>query len=632
MRAAALYKNRRVGINKLYLRLLVCLALSSVYLVTAESTTTSDDPPPNFVVFFVDDLGYGDLGFTGHPTTKTPNLDSLAFSGKILTTWYSGCNVCTGSRASLMTGRQFARTGLPGVIGPDCAYGLNLKEITIAEQLKKGGYSTGILGKWHLGQREVYLPGNRGFDYYLGIPFSDDMGVAWESSCPADGQPVKEETTTPHNNKVSDDFDDEHDDWPTRDLYEKMGLMDAKLSTDENEDSENLEEPDKGTKWLPLVYQEFNKTRVLEQPVDFTTLAEKYSNFATTFIEHHHNASKPFFLYVPFSHVHCTHPGTTTEKQYAGCDFRNTTTRGIYGDALAETDWIAGNIVKKVRDLGLEENTLILFTSDNGPWMTMHLSGGSAGLFTGRYAEGYTNTAKGTTWEGGIREPAFAYWKGKITPFTRTSEVISSLDVFPTLSALAGIPLPDDRPFDGKDMSEILLNEGGKSKHDFLFFYGTCSGEKYWSISSVRHGKYKAHWCTAPGLGPYNRTELTKRYNPPLLFDIEKDPSEAEPISFNKMPKKEEDLLAMKRILAAYAMEKSTFQFGKIKKEPDGPGEGPGQYAVCCDRSKDCYCKDQVGIFNLGTKKHHDEYHKALGKEEPLPPLTRYQGMLRNVE
>jgi arylsulfatase A len=93
--------------------------------------------------------------------------------------------------------------------------------------------------------------------------------------------------------------------------------------------------------------------------------------------------------------------------------------------------------------------------------------------------------------EGGIREPAFAYWKGKITPFTRTPEVISSLDVFPTLSALAGIPLPDDRPFDGKDMSKILLDEDGKSQHDFLFFYSTCSGEDYWSVSSVRHGKYK---------------------------------------------------------------------------------------------------------------------------------------------
>jgi len=601
----------------------ILIALN-LYLILAESSTSSKDRAPNFIVFFVDDLGYGDLGFTGHPTTKTPNLDNLAWNGKILTTWYSGCNVCTGSRASLMTGRQFGRTGLPGVIGPDCSYGLNLEEITIAEQLKKGGYSTAIVGKWHLGQRRVYLPGNRGFDYYLGIPFSDDMGVGWESSCPA------EQSTKDVPFSVNRDVGGHSDGgWLAKSMYEEMGLMDAKSFADDKND--NLRDDDKGTKWLPLVYQKFNQTRILEQPVDFTSLAEKYSDFATSFIEDHRDSSKPFFLYVPFSHVHTTAPGSTMESQYAGCKFQNTTKRGIFGDALAETDWIVGNIVEKVRHLGLEENTLILFTSDNGPWMARGLSGGSEGLFTGRFAEGYTNTAKGSTWEGGIREPAFAYWKGKITPFTRTSEVISSLDVFPTLSALAGIPLPDDRPFDGKDMSKILLSQNGKSEHDFLFFYGTCSGEPYWSISSVRHGKYKAHWCTAPGLGHYKES-LIKKYDPPLLFDVEKDPSEAEPISFNKIPTKNEDLLAMRRILAAYAMEKSTFQFGNIAQEPDGDEEGPGHYALCCDRSKDCYCKDRVGILNLGTKKHHDRYHESLGKEEPLPPRTRYQNMLQNLE
>eukprot|EP00536_Pseudo-nitzschia_multiseries_P001825 jgi/Psemu1/322277/estExt_fgenesh1_pg.C_230042 len=600
------------------------LVALNLCLIVAETTTNSNDRSPNFIVFFVDDLGYGDLGFTGHPTSKTPTLDQLAWNGKILTTWYSGCNVCTGSRAALMTGRQFARTGLPGVIGPDCPYGLNLDEITIAEQLKKGGYSTAIVGKWHLGQRKVYLPGNRGFDYYLGIPFSDDMGIGWESSCPAKQSAFDD--IFPVNKDI---WGQSSSGWSARSMYEEMGFTDAKSLVDQQKN--NLRDDDKGTKWLPLVYQKFNQTRILEQPVDFTSLAEKYSNFATSFIEDHQNSSNPFFLYVPFSHVHTTAHGSTRENQYAGCNFRDTTKRGIFGDALAETDWIAGNIVKKVRDLGLEEDTLILFTSDNGPWMARGLSGGSEGLFTGRFAKGYTNTAKGSTWEGGIREPAFAYWKGKIAPFTRTSEVISSLDVFPTLSALAGIPLPDDRPFDGKDMSKILLNKDAKSEHDFLFFYSTCSGEPYWSISSVRHGKYKAHWCTAPGLGHFNAS-LTKRYDPPLLFDIEKDPSEAEPISVNTMPTKNEDLRAMRRILAAYAMEKSTFEFGNITQEPDGDGEGPGQYALCCDRSEDCYCKDRVGILNLGTKKHHDRYHKVLGKEEPLPTRTRYQSILRNLE
>ena len=293
-----------------------------------------------------------------------------------------------------MTGRQFARTGLPGVIGPDCSYGLNLDEITIAEHLKKAGYATGIVGKWHLGQRKVYLPGNRGFDYYLGIPFSDDMGVAWESSCPAqDGQDSENVAATPIEETA--DKQEHTEEWPTRDLYERMGMMDARHASIKNEHRQTEKpKPDKGAKWLPLVYQELNETRILEQPVDLTTLAEKYSKFATTFIEKHRE--EPFFLYVPFSHVHCTASNNTNEKQYAGCAFRDSTQRGTYGDALAETDWIAGTIVQKIRDLGIEEDTLILFTSDNGPWMTMGLSGGSEGLFTGRFAEGYTNTGKGT--------------------------------------------------------------------------------------------------------------------------------------------------------------------------------------------------------------------------------------------
>jgi hypothetical protein len=141
----------------------------------------------------------------------------------------------------------------------------------------------------------------------------------------------------------------------------------------------------------------------------------------------------------------------------------------------------------------------------------------------------------------------------------------------------------------------------------------------------------KAHWCTAPGLGHFNES-LTKRYDPPLLFDIEKDPSEADPISFNEMPTKKEDSMAMNRILKAYAMEKSTFQFGNITQEPDGPGEEPGKYALCCDRSRECNCNDRTGIFNLGTKEHHDQYHKALGNGEPSPPRTKYQNMLQSLE
>ena len=137
----------------------------------------------------------------------------------------------------------------------------------------------------------------------------------------------------------------------------------------------------------------------------------------------------------------------------------------------------------------------------------------------------------------------------------------------------------------------------------------------------------QAHWCTAPGLGHFNES-TTRRYDPPLLFDVEKDPSEAEPISYNKMPEKEEDLEAMQRIVAAYANEKATFQFGTIHQEPDGEGEGPGRYALCCDRSQHCYCNhENIGILNLGTGKHHRLYHETIGVEEPFPQ-TEYQSLL----
>eukprot|EP00957_Ditylum_brightwellii_P037506 2836286-Ditylum_brightwellii.AAC.1 len=267
---------------------------------------------------------------------------------------------------------------------------------------------------------------------------------------------------------------------------------------------------------------------------------------------------------MPLSHVHTT--SNTAELQYSGCNFKGTTKRGRFGDALAESDWIVGNVMQKLKDLNLEEDTLVLFTSDNGPWMIRGLSAGSHGLFTGRYA-GYWNTGKGSNWEGGIRMPAFAYWKGKIAPMSRSAEIVSSMDVFPTLSALADIPLPTNRVYDVENL-----------------------------------------------IGPFQVSgmgENITQYDPPLLFNIDKDPSEAYPISFNEMPTQPEDAAAMQRILKAYAMEKATFEYGRITPEPDQPGEGPGKYGVCCDRSNDCHCnnneeKDILGIFNLGTKEHHD--------------------------
>ena len=161
--------------------------MSHFLLLAASLAARAPLDKPNVVMLFVDDLGYGDVGFNGHPTTMTPAIDKLAWEGKTLTTWYSACPVCSCSRASLMTGRQWSRFGIPGVFSPTTSSGLPLNETTMAHQLKKAGYATGIAGKWHLGQRDAYLPAARGFDAYLGIPYSDDMGLARATPCNRSG-------------------------------------------------------------------------------------------------------------------------------------------------------------------------------------------------------------------------------------------------------------------------------------------------------------------------------------------------------------------------------------------------------------------------------------------------------------
>jgi len=451
------------------------------------------------------------------------------------------------------------------------------------------------------------------------------MGNGIASSCPADLG-----TAASFENDAGTWNDDENLSGWYKEQYDALGLLHA--ACQESDTCKHLDDEDPAGHFLPLVLQKSNQTHILEQPLDFTTLADKYNEFAMGFLEEHKNS--PFFLYMPFSHVHTTSK-SQPEMQYAGCAHKGSTRRGPFGDALAEADWIVGNIVQKLEELALDKDTLILFTSDNGPWLLRSLSGGSEGLFTGRYS-GYWDTGKGSNWEGGIREPAFAYWAGTIQPFSRSTEVISSMDVFPTLSKLAGVDLPKDRAFDGRDASEILLKEGGKSQHDYLFFYGTCNGGPYHTVTAVRHGKYKAHWCTAPGLAQWHMN-LTKHYDPPLMFNIEKDPSETLPLNApNEPPHNKEDSEALNRILRAHAMELATFEFGNIIPIPDGPDEGPGHYGLCCDRSRGCNCTDQtpanVGIFNLGTKTHHDKYHYILGEEAPSPPRTGTQRKLQEVE
>ena len=399
---------------------------------------------PNMVVIFCDDLGYGDLGTFGHPTIHTPNLDNMAAEGQKWTSFYVAASVCTPSRAALLTGRYPIRSGMCSderrVLFPDSAGGLPDTEITIAEALKDVGYATACIGKWHLGHLDQYLPTEHGFDYYYGIPYSNDMDYVGGD-----------------NRHAKLRFEPEIEYWD-----------------------------------VPLI----RNKEVIERPADQNTITKRYTEEATQFIRD--NSDQPFFLYMPHSMVHT--PLFASEK------FDDTSPRGLYGDVMAEIDWSVGEILNTLREEGLAENTLVVFTSDNGPWLSMLQAGGSAGLL---------RMGKGTTWEGGMREPTIFYWPGRIEPGV-VMDMGSTLDLFPTACSLAGAEVPDDRVMDGYDLSPVLFN-GESSPRDSLIYY---RGEQ---IFAARKGPYKTHYITQ---GAYGMGMERTAHETPLLYHLEHDPSE----------------------------------------------------------------------------------------------------------
>lgn len=419
----------------------------------------------NFVVLFADDMGYGDQSYAGHPTILTPNLDRLAAEGLVLTNWYSAFHVCSPSRAAMMTGRLPIRSGitggwLGGVFSSTAQGGLPENETTWAESLSRKGYRTMCVGKWHLGQRPEFLPTRRGFDEYLGIPYSVDMGKsAWRDT----DQPP-----------------------------------------------------------LPVLANE----SVLEQPANLNTLSQRYVAAARSFVE----KGGQFALYYAFSHVHV--------PDFASPQFCNTSRRGRYGDAVAELDWSVGQVAFE-----LPEDTLTIFTSDNGPWLVQDLSGGSAGLFF----EG-----KSTTWEGGVREPGILRWPGVIMPGQRRLSLVSTCDVFSTILSAAGVEPPRDRVIDGVDLAPIFNVEG--EVRDCIFIYkGRPMGANQPGLWAVRCGKYKAHYASsysgATCSGAHSLPNCTgvQLYDPPLLFDVEFDPSEKWPLNISNYKTEFDTISAAKK-------------------------------------------------------------------------------------
>ncbi len=370
---------------------------------------------PNFVLINIDDLGYADIGPFGSTLNRTPHLDRMAAEGRKLTAFYAA-PVCSPSRASLMTGCYPKRAlPIPHVLFPGNAEGLAPGEVTLAELLKQQDYVTGIIGKWHLGDQPEFMPTRQGFDSFFGLPYSNDMGPAEDGVKSNLGAPV-----------------------PQR----------AKQN--------------KGQPPLPWLRNETVVKRVLAD--DQTTLVEKYTEEAVTFLRAH--KEKHFFLYLPHSAVHF--------PIYPGKAFQGKSKNGIYGDWVEEVDWSVGRVLETVRELGLEKNTLVLFTSDNG--------GTPRGLNTPLRGH------KGSTWEGGMREPTIAWWPGKIPAGTATDAITGMIDLLPTLVKLAGGSPPDDRKIDGGDIWPLLAGEpDAKSPHEVYHYYRGLN------LEAVRKGPWKLH-------------------------------------------------------------------------------------------------------------------------------------------
>ena len=381
-----------------FLAILFCLCTC-----TTPPAEQAAERPPNFVLIFIDDMGYGDIGPFGSTVHRTPHLDRMAAEGMKLTSFYAA-PVCTPSRASLMTGSYPIRNGLQTgswhpVLMPGDTQGIHADEITVAEILKEQGYATGIIGKWHLGDQPEFLPNRHGFDYHYGLPYSNDMSPFMPRN--------------PRNHPP-----------------------------------------------LPLIR---NGEVIREVPEDQFFLTGSYTEEALRFIEQHQKG--PFFLYVPHSMVHV--------PLYAGDEFRGKSSQGILGDCIEELDWSTGQILGKLEELGLAENTLVLFTSDNGP------ARGSAGPLRGR---------KGSTWEGGMREPTIAWWPGTVPAGTSYDGITSTMDVLPTFAALAGSSAPAGRAIDGHDISSVLKGDLEQpSRYDAFYYY------RGYELRAVRSGKWKLH-------------------------------------------------------------------------------------------------------------------------------------------
>ena len=444
--------------NALLALLLGLLLFVDYSEATCDASESKTERLPNVVLIFIDDLGYADIGAFGAKDYPTPNLDRMAKQGRTFTDFVASTAVCSASRASLLTGCYNVRLGIHGAYGPHAKEGIHPDEMTLAELCKQKDYATACFGKWHLGIHHEFLPLQNGFDHYYGLPYSNDM---WP-------------------------FHPDYVDLPANSAKRKRGYPD-----------------------LPL----FEGNEIIDAQVtgeDQTRLTTDYTTRAVKFIEE--NKQRPFFLYVPHSMVHV--PLFVSKK------FEGKSGAGLFGDVMMEVDWSVGQIIEALNKNGLTENTLVIFTSDNGPWLSYGDHAGSAAPL---------REGKGTMFAGGCRVPTVMSWPGKIPADSTCDELSSTIDVFPTVAKLIDAKLPEHK-IDGKDIRPLMFGEeNAKSPHEVFYCY-----YKAGELHAVRDRQFKLHFPHSyrtmngrPGgtNGKPNRYEQAKIGLE--LFDLKNDVSES---------------------------------------------------------------------------------------------------------
>lgn len=432
----------------------VGMALASTVAATAANAevVAERNGKPNVVIIYADDMGYADLSCYGETRWKTKNLDNLAENGVQFTDFYSASPISSPSRAGLLTGRYPARMGIQGVFFPESYTGMPQSEVTIAEMLREQGYKTSIVGKWHLGHRERFLPLQQGFDEYFGIPYSNDMTAQ--------------------------------------------------------------------------VYMRGNEVEQFH--IDQNLMIQTYTKEATGFIRR--NAGRPFFLYMAHNMMHV--PIHVSDR------FRGKSGAGIYGDALLELDWSVGEIVRTLEELNLDKNTIIVFASDNGPWLQEGPLGGTALPL---------REGKSTDYEGGVRVPCIAYWKDHFTKGKNTS-VACMLDWFPTIAEFCGGKLPEGVCLDGYDISKVLMGTGKRANQDYAYFKNNKN------VTAYRSGDWKIELPIPIREGNFWRPSTEARDT--VLVNLREDIGETTNLYY-KYPQKAKEMLA------------------KLKKYADNFGEVP---------------------------------------------------------